>query len=288
MPQEKLSIGNVEIVALHDHEAAMPLEMLFPAVPTADWAPYRQRYPETFQGTDNLRLHFECYLLRSGGRTILVDTGIGGNASNPGTVGAFVNGVDGKLLTELRQAGVGPEDVDTVFHTHLHPDHVGWNLTYSGGAATPTFPRARYLAHQADWDAFRNPEVQQAFPFSFWEETLGPLESLGLTEAINDGHTLTDEITALSTPGHTPGSMSLAIVSGGQRAFILGDLIHGPAQVTETEWALSFDMDPDTAVQSRRSILERVEAENAIIGICHQTGFGRVVLAEGRRYWQGL
>jgi glyoxylase-like metal-dependent hydrolase (beta-lactamase superfamily II) len=288
MPQTKLTIGNVEILALHDHEAAMPLEALFPAVPAGDWEPYLRRYPEGFVGGDSLRLHFECYLIRSGGRTILVDTGIGGNASNPGTVGAFVNGVDGKLLSELQSAGVSPEDVDTVFHTHLHPDHVGWNLTHSGGTARPTFPNARYVAHQADWDSFRNPEIQQAFPFSFWEETLGPLEALGLTEGIQDGHNLTDEITAISTPGHTPGSMSLPIVSGGQHALLVGDLIHGPTQITETEWALSFDMDPATASQSRRAMLDRAEREDAILGICHHSGFGRVVLAEGRRYWQGL
>ena len=53
---------------------------------------------------------------------------------------AFVNGVDGKLLSELRSAGVSPADVDTVFHTHLHPDHVGWNLTHSGGPELASSP----------------------------------------------------------------------------------------------------------------------------------------------------
>ena len=82
--------------------------------------------------------------------------------------------------------------------------------------------------------------------------------------------------------------MSLAIVSGGKHALLVGDLIHGPTQVTETEWALSFDMDQDTAAQSRRAMLDRAQSEDAIMGICHHSGFGRVVLAEGRRYWQGL
>lgn len=51
------------------------------------------------------------------------------------------------------------------------------------------------------------------------------------------------EITCIPTPGHTPGSMSLAVVSGGERAYILGDVFHGPAQVTETGQKFSFDMD---------------------------------------------
>ena len=129
MAETRLTVGNVEILALHDNESALPLTMIFPAVPAEAWAPYQEQYPEGFSGPENLRIHFECYLLRSPGNTILVDTGAGTMATNPGTVTAFAGGTDGRLLAELRSAGVEPEDVDTVFLTHLHPDHVGWNLS---------------------------------------------------------------------------------------------------------------------------------------------------------------
>jgi hypothetical protein len=69
---------------------------------------------------------------------------------------------------------------------------------------------------------------------------------------------------------------------------ILGDVFHNPAQVTETEWVFSFDADPALAVQTRESMVDRAEAENAAIGICHTAGFGRVMRAEGRRYWQAV
>ena len=97
---------------------------------------------------------------------------------------------------------------------------------------------------------------------------------------------LTGDITAIPTPGHTPGSMSLAIVSGGQRAYIMGDVFHGPTQITETDWRFSFDMDADQGIATRTAMIERAEAEDAIMAICHHGGFGRVVRAEGRRYWQ--
>ena len=245
MAASKLSVGNAEILVLHDNESALPLSMTFPDVPALAWAPYQERYPEGFKGAENLRIHFECYLVRSQGQTILVDTGLGSSATNPGSVEAFGGGVDGHLLSELQAVGVSPEDIDTVFFTHLHPDHVGWNLTPSDSGAVATFPKAKYLAHQADWDTFRKPEVQEAFPAPFWEETLGPLESLGIVEALSGEQALTSEVTAIPTPGHTPGSMSLAVVSGGTQALILGDVFHGPAQVTETDWVFSFDMDPD-------------------------------------------
>ena len=288
MPQSKLSVGNVEILVLHDSEMELPMNETFPDVPADAWTPYQQRYPEAFNGTENLRVHFECYLVRSQERIILVDTGLGTSASNPGAVAAFGGRADGRLLAELQSAGQRPEDVDTVFLTHLHPDHVGWNLSQRGSDAAATFPRARYLAHQADWDLYKSPRDEEKAGFTFWEETIAPLERLGVLDLLSGECPLTSEVTAISTPGHTPGSMSLAITSAGQRALIMGDVFHNPAQVSETDWVLVFDEDPALAVQTRRSMVDRSESENAPMAICHSNGFGRVIRVEGRRYWQGI
>ena len=97
MPHRKISVGNVDITVLHDAESALPLDQTFPDVPADSWSQYQQRYPEAFNGIDNLRAHFECYLIRSQGQTILVDTGLGSNATNPGTVAVFGGGNDGHL-----------------------------------------------------------------------------------------------------------------------------------------------------------------------------------------------
>jgi glyoxylase-like metal-dependent hydrolase (beta-lactamase superfamily II) len=291
MPESKLSVGNVEILSITDIDVdfPIPLTQLFPDVPLEAWTPYKQRYPEVFIGPDHWRVHFGGFLLRSQGRTILVDTGLGTNATNPGAVAAFGGGEEGRLLPELQAAGVHPEDVDTVFFTHLHPDHVGWNLIQGGANPRPTFPRARYVTHQADWNAFRTPEVQGHFPFQYWEETLSPLENLGVLDLLSGEQALTSEITALPTPGHTPGSMSLAIASGGQHALIIGDVTTNPAHVAEVDWIFAFDMDPALAVETRRQMLDRAEAEDATLIVCHfpSPGFGKLVRIEGRRYWQG-
>ena len=289
MVASKLSLGNTEILVLHDNETSLPLSMTFPGVAPEDWIPYQEQYPEGFNGPDNLKAHFECYLIRSQGQTILVDTGLGGNETNAGSVEAFAGGVGGRLLSELQIAGVAREDIDTVFFTHLHPDHVGWNLTKNkDGVPFPTFPRARYMAHQADWEIMRKPEVQEAFPAPFWEETLGPLESLGVTESISGEHFLTREITAIPTPGHTPGSMGLVIKSESQLALILGDVFHSPAQIAQEDWVFSFDMDPNVAIQTRKQMIAKAENEEAIVGICHHSGFGRILRFQGKRYWKAL
>ena len=290
MPGTTISVGNVEITAVHDGDGALPISMVFPGVDPELWLPYQQKYPECFNGdnNENIALPFECYVIRSEGHTILVDTGVGSMATNPGTVTAFAGGVDGRLLLDLQTAGVNKEDIDTVFLTHLHPDHVGWNVNNDGPTPVPSFPNARYVFHQDDWEAFRPPRDSEVFGFTFWEETLAPLEGAGVIEPLSGEHSITSEITAILTPGHTPGSMSLAIDSGGEKALVMGDVFHGPPQVSEPSWVFAFDADPDTAVQSRSRMLDRAEAENAIMAICHSTGFGRIVLQEGRRYWQGL
>ena len=288
MPHSTLTVGNVEISVLHDAEVALPFSATFPGVPLEAWAPYLERYPEAYSGSDKMWVHFECYLVRSQGRTLLVDTGLGDSNSNPGVVTNIGGGIDGVLLVELQAAGFQARDIDTVFLTHLHPDHVGWNVSRSGAEESPTFPNARYVAHEADWAAFDTPRDSEIFGFDWWADTVAPLRRLGVLDLISRETELTGELTIVPTPGHTPGSMSMIVNSGGERAFIMGDVFHGPAQVTETDWVFHYDTDPDQAGQTRRGMLDRAESEDAAIAVCHHSGFGRVIRDGGRRYWQAL
>ena len=114
MPESRLTVGNVEILSLNDAELALPLADVFPAVPAADWAPYMERYPEGFLDGVNLNTHFECYLVRSEGETILVDTGLGGNVSNPHAVRDFAGGVEGRLMEDESAALVRTASRDIV------------------------------------------------------------------------------------------------------------------------------------------------------------------------------
>jgi glyoxylase-like metal-dependent hydrolase (beta-lactamase superfamily II) len=168
MLESRLLVGNVEIIDLIDAQAnyRLPLGQIFPNTPTDAWAPYQERYPEVFDGPETWHIPYGCYLLRSQGRTILVDTGVGSTSTNP-EVRAYLGTEEGRLLADLQTLGVRPEDVDTVFFTHLHPDHVGWNLRETGTNPRPTFPRARYIIHKADRDFFGNPQFQEQLPFQY-------------------------------------------------------------------------------------------------------------------------
>ena len=177
MQDGRIAIGDVEVYELTDAAGPfpMPLDQLFPAVAAEQWEPYRQRYPRAFAGPNTWGTRVGCFLVRSAGRTMLVDTGIG-----PGPVEVF-GGLRGALPDELRRHGVDVDGVDLVFLTHMHLDHVGWNLTAEG---RPTFPNARYVLSRTDWQFCHLPEVQAALP-PYIGPCLTPLEGLGVlvTEA---------------------------------------------------------------------------------------------------------
>src|SRR2546426_7783013 len=117
-----------------------------------------------------------------------------------------------------------------------------------------------------------------------------PLADLGLIEFMQGEQSLTRELTAVPTPGHTPGHMSILITSKGERALVLGDAAHSPVQVLEPDWVSRADMDPDLTRQTRKALLDRLEREKILVAAGHfeAPGFGRIIRLQGRRYWQGL
>jgi len=143
-----LKIGAVEIYPLTDAQGTFPrkLDELFPDVDPEQWKPYRRRYPQVFVNANTWHCHYGCFLLKTENRNILVDTGIGSGPADP-----RYGGIEGGLVDRLADAGVERDQVDTVFFTHLHWDHVSGGLR--GGE--PTFPKATYFLHQADWDFLR-------------------------------------------------------------------------------------------------------------------------------------
>jgi glyoxylase-like metal-dependent hydrolase (beta-lactamase superfamily II) len=278
VPDDNIRVGNVEIMALSDGKLEFDLCNFFPTIPEDQWTPY-----EAHLHDHRVRFNLGSYLIRSGGRTILVDTGLGPRPADTPDVPW------GELLRDFAAHGVRPDEVDMVVMTHLHRDHVGWNLQQDGGRWVPTFPNARYWVGAKDWETSHRPDVQPTrypnAPTCVW-----PLADLGLVEFMGDEHAVTPELTAVPTPGHTPGHMCLLITSQGERALILGDAAHSPAQIEQPDWVSRADMDPDLTRQTRRALIEKLEREQILVAAGHfpAPGFGRIVKLDGRRYWRGL
>ena len=278
MAGDTVTVGNVEITHLSDGRLGFSMDEMFPSLPDEAWEPYR----DLLTPEGRLELNVGSYLLRSQGMTILVDTGLGDDSRG------FDDVVWGKLLVDMETKGIPLEDVDVAVLTHLHRDHVGWNLLWDNGTSRPTFPNARYLVPRADWDVYTRRAGMSMF--AYIREQVIPLDALGVVDFIDGEHAVNGEVSTIPTPGHTNGHVSVAISSAGESAFVIGDVVHNPAQVQETGWSARADVDPEQSARSRSDLMERIEREAALLVSGHfpAPGFGRLARSQGRRYWQPL
>ena len=277
MSDNTIRIGNVEITAVADAAGlTAPCNMMFPNVEVAAWQPHRE-----FLSDDgsSMNLSITSYLVRSDGKTIIIDTGIGAK-DRP----FFPNG---RLPDALVEIGVTPDSIDIVANTHIHIDHVGWHTTLRGEAYVPTFPRAKHLFNKDEWEYFTNPEVANAAGQEHVVDCVLPLRDNADIDLVGAEYQVTDEITLLLTPGHTPAHQSFIISSAGETGIIWGDVCHHPAQVTEL-WSPIFDMDPPLAQKTREKVVRRVEEEKLrlVAGHFPFPGFGSIVRVDGKRYWR--
>ena len=269
VPHGSVTVGSVEVVALCDGAADYhsEIEVAYPGIPHDAWEPFRKRYPDEFAASGTWRLHVHCFAVRASGSTILVDTGVG----PPGAPATGWFGGPGRLPEELTAAGVKPADVDTVLITHLHDDHIGWNVD----AGAPRFPNARFVVQAADWEPFREPADEEDRAIA--EQLLRPLEDAGAVDLVEGEAVLGDDVLAFHTPGHTPGHQSVLVSSDRDRLLVSGDLTNHPAQLHEPRWAAGSDADPAMAADTRVRVLDRVERERMAYATGHfAEPFGRV------------
>ena len=276
MPENKVVIGDIEITSLSDGLLAFDLCNFFPDISEENWEPYH----DLLTPTNQVQFNLACFLIRAPNSTVLVDTGLGPKPT-PDTPW-------GELLKSMDTHGVKPSEIDVVVMTHAHRDHVGWNLTSSNGTFTPTFPNAKYWLSKIDWEICHNPEVTERFPNA--PDCVWPLEDLGILELMDGEQSITDHITTIPSPGHTPGHTSLRISSKGEQAIVLGDVLHNPVQAHETEWVSRADMDPAQTRLTRHSLMEQLERDGTLVAAVHMPapGFGNIVRIKGRRYWQAI
>ena len=267
MPDYVKTVGNVELISLTDGLGSRNPVDVFPVSNIDIW---RDEYADLLDDQDLIHPRYGSVAVRSCGKLIIVDTGDGPP--------------NGQLLGDMQAKGVSRDEVNLVVLTHLHGDHVGWNLTFG----RPTFPNARYLIPKADYEYWTGPEVIVSAPRV--ESQVMPLDELNVMDLIEGEYQITDEVTALPTPGHTPGHTSFMIHSGGDTAIILGDVAHSPAQAHYTNWSPAFDVDPDVARSTRHRVLDKVEQEGSLICAGHfpDPGFGLLLRKRGRRYWQDV
>ena len=272
----RMKMGDVEIVSLIDGIARRPLGEEF--VKNAPLAEVKALLASQGLPTDHIDIPFTPFLVVAGQRRILMDTGLG----------EFGGATTGKLLENLRAAGFGPADIDTVLITHYHGDHIG-GLRNKAGAFV--FSKAKVMVPAPEHAYWMDDAKMAAAPeamkggFSNVRRVFAQMPADMLVR-FEPGSEVVPGIRSVAAYGHTPGHTLFEVSSAGQMFAYVGDLTNVPALFARNpDWAVTFDMDAEAARKSRRAVFERIVASNAMLGGYHFPfpAFGRAVAA-GRGY----
>ncbi|SEG87385.1 Glyoxylase, beta-lactamase superfamily II [Actinacidiphila yanglinensis] len=279
-----MTLGDVEITRVEELHGpiGMTPDVFFPGSPKQEWDAQRPELVPDFldDATGICEVAMQTWVLRSEGRTVLIDTGIGNHKDRPAV--PSWSGLEGDYLGNLRRAGVHPDDVDLVVNTHLHVDHVGWNTRLVDGNWVPTFRNATYLMPKVDfeyWNPANNPAITGGPNENAFEDSIAPVHAAGQVRLWESEHVIDGHLRLEAAPGHTPGSSIVKLASGSERAVFAGDVLHSPFQVMQPDHSSCFCEDPATARTTRRTVLGWAADTHSLVIPAHFAGHGALEVA---------
>jgi glyoxylase-like metal-dependent hydrolase (beta-lactamase superfamily II) len=254
-------VGDIEVIALADGFAALPTQMMIgleeEEARSAARAAHKPHDPES------MSIAVNAYLIRTGGRTIAVDSGA------PAAMAPSV----GFWAASLALAGVDEAEIDTLFLTHMHADHVG-GMTAADG--TRALPGAQLVAADAEWAFTHDEQLFATLPAEYQQNfllsraQLSPYAEGRRLLSMTSETEIAPGVTAVPAPGHTPGHMALRIASGTDSLLIWGDVIHAPAyQFSHPEWSIAFDADIEIAAATRARLLDQASTDDMLVAGMH-------------------
>lgn len=256
---EKWSIGDVRITKISDKIIEDgSLDDFFVGSTAADLLAIDWLRPAYITSDGSIRMSFHALVIEAPNCRILVDTCVGDDKNLPDL--SHWHKRQSNFLQTLIDSGFSPDSIDYVVCTHLHVDHVGWNTMLVDGRWVPTFRNARYLFGRREYEYWAE-ETDRSRPgtdplaglqIAVMEESIAPVFDAGLVELVEVDHRICSEVSLLSTPGHTPGHVSVKIESGGEMALITGDFVHHPCQIAHPEWFTYADSDQQMSCDTRQ------------------------------------
>lgn len=253
----RFMLGNFEITALSDGTVDLPVDRLLhePAEKTLT-ALHAAFEKAPLQVSDN------AYLVNTGKRLVLIDTG----------AGDLFGPTLGKLMSNLKASGYQPGQVDDIFLTHMHPDHVGGLVRNH----VIQFPNAVVHADRVEatyWLSRKNLDNAPDASRSFFQDAMasvGPYVQAGKFRGFDGNVELLPGVKSYPGFGHTAGHTTYLVESEGKKLLLIGDLIHVPAvQFAHPEVTIAFDTDPAEAAASRTRVFEQAAGNRTLIAGAH-------------------
>lgn len=286
---DEIVLGDVSVTRVIEYFGSVELsaDTFFPERPEGSWEANEELLVPDFwdPAADVCISAIQTWVLRSEGKTILIDTGVGNDKERPYI--PVWNRLDTAFLSRLAEAGVRPPDVDIVINTHLHNDHVGWNTRLHDRRWVPTFPNAVYLVPEREFDYWNpdndRPRMGRGHQNVF-EDSVAPVHRDGLITLWDNTFDIDANVRLELAPGHTPGSSVVSVQSGADRALFVGDLLHTPLQFIEPDVNSCFCVDAHAARATRRRLLHYAADTNTLVFPAHLGGHGGAELSrDGER-----
>ncbi len=269
----RMHVGDIEVVALSDGTFPMPVgQLLKDITPEALNEALRHAFV-----ADPVEASVNGFLINTGRHLVLVDSG----------AGAMFGPTLGHLVSHLRAAGYTPEQVDEIYITHMHGDHVG-GLVAAGKAV---FPNALVRAAEAESGYWLDTQQRDAAPesakggFTSAMTALGPYVAAGRYKPFHGSTELVPGVEAIEATGHTPGHTAYRVSSRGDSLLLWGDLMHVAAvQFPNPSVTIAYDSDADAARSQRLKVFREVAATGVLVGGAHLPfpGLGHLRVNETR------
>ena len=257
-------VGKVKITKIVEIEVAGGTRFMLPQATYNEIQQMPWLIPDFATEEGKLKMSIHSLIVETPTKRIVVDTCIGNDKENRGV--PTWNSLNLPFLEDMSKAGYPPESIDMVFCTHLHVDHVGWNTKLVNGKWVPTFDKARYVFVKPEYEYWRDNSPTPTHAAVF-EDSVKPVIDAGRADLVASDAKLSDEVSLISTPGHSPGHMSILIRSDGQEALLTGDVAHHPCQMAHLDWSSNFDTDPVQSIESRRMLFGRfADTPTLVIG----------------------
>ena len=273
-------LGDLELLVVSDGIIRQDAGATFGLVPKVMW----ERYTPDLDDKNRIPVGLNSLLIRSEGKTILVDTGVG--AKPVRAPGAMTIEQSGRLLENLRTEGVSLDEIDIVINTHLHFDHCGGDTMMGDGGPVPAFPRARYFIGKSEWEAASHPNERTRGTYLL--ENFEPLQDASQVELVAGEVEVAKGVRVMPAPGHTEGHCVIELESCGRYGLCVGELSQVPVMLERLAWISAFDVLPLVSLSTKRRMMDWAVEKRALLISVHAPfpGLGRLVAEEGgRRKW---